>query len=138
ALRVWDEESGELRFHGRLREPLVRKPGQIELTAGSPFTLLDRRQLQQPLRFDQTDQGDIIAAVLAEQNGRGTTRLRMGTYEPSQVRDRSYEIGKSVQELIVQLSQVAGGPFFVETPIFDQITDDYAELTLRWPDPGTD
>jgi hypothetical protein len=136
ALRVWDEETGELRFHGKLREPLVRRPGLIELTAGSPFTLLDRRQLQQALRFDQVDQGDIIAYVLDEQNRRGTTRLRMAAYAPSKLRDRGYDAGKSVRELIEQLSQVIDGPYFVEDPVLDLQSGDFAELALRWPDSG--
>ena len=108
ALRLW--EKGVLRFQGKLREPLVYRPGKIELTAGSPYTLLDRRQIQRSYSFTQVNQSEIIRRVLADQEARSSHRLRMAAFQPSVLRDREYEEGKSVQELIAQLAGVINGP----------------------------
>lgn len=136
-LRIW--EDGVLRFHGKLREPLVATPGVLRLAAGSPYTLLDRRQLQTAKTFTQIDQGTIAKTILDAENARSPTRLRMGGYGASVKRDRTYEAGKSIQELIAELAAVEQGFYFVERPIVEAAAPTvFAELLLRWPDAGID
>ena len=135
ALRIWEDDA--LRFHGKLREPLVARPGGLDVTAGSPYTLLDRRQLQTAREFLAVDQGAIVADILAAENVRSPTRLRLGAHAASVARDRTYEAGKSVQELIAQLADVEDGFYFVERFVAEASSPTvYADLVLRWPDPG--
>ena len=138
-LRVWQD--GVLRFHGRLREPLVATPGQVAVTAGSPYTLLDRRQVQAAITYAQWDQGTIILDQLQnQQDPRSPTGLRVRQpYPASVLRDRTYEAGKSVQEVIGQLAAVEHGPFFLERPVLERSSPSvYCELELRWPAAGQD
>ena len=140
-VRVW--EDGALRFHGRIREPMVAKAGVLEIAAGSPYTLLDRRV--GGYEFVATDQGEIYRAIIAVQNnqgeaGLGDTGLQTpGPYPASVTRDRLYENGKSIQEIFAELAAVIDGPYFVETPMIDPSEPrDLCQLTLRWPDAGSD
>lgn len=140
-LRVWQD--GALRFHGRVREPMAAKPGIIELSAGSPYTLLDRRQLDPSMTgFSWIgDAGDLVAALLSYQNGRSPTGLHLtvGSYPDSVIRERVYDPGKSFQEVIADLAALDDGFYFLESPVRDPAQPQIlAELVLRWPDPGTD
>jgi hypothetical protein len=137
ALRVYDVELDALRFHGKLRDPFTRTPGGINVTAGSPYTLLDRRRLQGTFSRSAIDAGQIVSELLTAENARGTTRLRMGAIAASVARDRTYEPGKSVQEIIDQLADVDDGFYFVENPV-DDTPGVYAELVILYPASGVD
>ena len=134
--RLWRD--GRLIFHGRLREPLAARPGVLELAAGSPYTLLDRRQLVNLHNYFATDQCAIILGLMGDENRRSHTGLAMATIPyPTVTRDRTYEPGKSIQEIIAQLAGVEGGFYFVERPILDRARPPVlAELELRWPAAG--
>jgi hypothetical protein len=136
-LRVWEQPEGLLRFHGKLREPLTRTPGKIALAAGSPFSLL-RRQLQAPKTFTQVDAGQIVRQLVNAENARSPTRLRVPAPQPSKPRDRTYELGKEVNEIILELGSVLDGFYFYERPVLDQAADVYTELVIRWPASGVE
>lgn len=137
-LRVYDDELDLIRFHGKLRDPHVRKPDMIELHAGSPYTLLDRRRLQVVFSRTARDAGLILSDVIDAENARGATRLRMAAAIPASTnRDRTYEPGKSVQEIALQLAEVDDGFYFVEQPL-DGVAGVYSELEIRYPGSGVD
>lgn len=129
-LRVWDD--GLLRFHGRVREPTTARAGEIELAAGSPFTLLDRRVTPADHYWAAADQGYILDYILSEQNARSLTGLRMASYAASVTRERTYDRGKSVQEIFAQMAEVEDGPWLVEVPVRNPAEPQtLAEMQLR-------
>lgn len=140
-VKVYDQEDDALRFRGKIRDPFARSPGQLSIVAGSPFTLLDRRRLQEQYVATGKDQAVILEEILAAQNARGNTRLRLGPLPGATVtRDRTYEAGKSVQEIAADLSRasVEDGLWFVENPLDDELLDCYSELVFTWPESGVD
>lgn len=134
SLRLFDGTA--LRFNGKLREPLARTPGAIAITGGSPASLLDRRQLQLAKTFASVDQGAIVDQLLAAENIRSPTRMRMGPYDATVRRDRIYEAGKSLRAILDDLSAADEGFYWIETPINEDGL--YSQLEIRWPLPGTD
>ena len=80
-----------------------------------------------------------MQTVVADQNARSQTGLIVPLPAESVPRDRTYEAGKSVQEIIAQMAAVEDGPYFVEDPYLEPARPDWlARLIIRWPDSGTD
>lgn len=131
-------EDGALRLHGRIRDPLRRSSGTVQVELADPFSIpLGYRFRASRFVRTNTDASTIASDLLAAENARAPTGLRMGAVAASVRRDRTYEKGKNVAEAIEQLAGVDGGFFFVVNPV-DGVAGVYAELVVRWPTSGSD
>lgn len=74
--------------------------------------LLATRYLQTPLTFIQVSQGDIIWQLIqhTQATTNGNLGITLGSAGPSVLRDRSYEQGQNILDIIVDLTNVIGGP----------------------------
>lgn len=82
----------------------------------SPFSLLEGRYLTADVTFTAQDAGTGIAwPLIAATNGVSPTGLVEGTIETTVTRDRSYQTGQQLADLIQQLTDVENGFVFTET-----------------------
>lgn len=74
--------------------------------------LLGSRYVLSPLRFDQVSQGDIIWGLIDHTQSQlaGNLGIAVGGLGPTVLRDRSYEVGQNILDLIVDLTNVIDGP----------------------------
>lgn len=106
----------------------------VTVAARDPFAVLLERAMQEAASFTAQTPRAIVAALVAAQNVRAGTHLRVAAGTGGPLRDRSYELGKRVGEAIVQLSEVVDGFWWVVDPVDDGAT--IGELSLRHPAPG--
>lgn len=128
---------GVLRFHGDVDEPLTSTQETLHFIARDPWAELMRAPLVQVESFVQTDAGAIASALIE------TTRaaIRAGAVTPSVLRDRIYDVGKIVGDLIGNLADVDDGFHFLVQPIeYDEsgARPVIAELEVRYPLAGVD
>lgn len=139
ALKLYDLDAAALRFHGKIDDPLEDDEDDVAFVA-KDFGWLDQRRVQPDpaaRTFAARDAGLIASDLLAAQNARGPTRLRMGAVQASQPRDRTYDPGKVVSEAIAELAKVDDGVYFVTNPV-DGAAGTHAEIVVRYPASGTD
>lgn len=74
--------------------------------------LLAARYVQTPLRFDQVSQGQIIWELIqhTQATTNGDLGITAGSLGPTVLRDRSYEVGQNILDIIVDMTNVIGGP----------------------------
>jgi hypothetical protein len=138
AIKLYDGSS--LRFYGKIDDPLVDTPSLVQVVA-KDFGWLDHRREQGtaggPTVYTATGAGAIVTDLLARQNARGETRLRMGTVASSVNRDRTYDPGKVVSEAILELAKVDDGFYFRVDPV-DGVAAKHAEIVVLYPASGAD
>lgn len=73
--------------------------------------LLGSRYVNSPLTYTGVSQGLIVAGLISHTQSQvnGNLGIALGSAGPVVPRDRSYEIGASILDSIVELSQIAGG-----------------------------
>lgn len=102
-----------------------------------PLALLDTRHRDSEVRFNSTYPRDIVAALVADEQAKGHIHLRVAAGTAGPQRDRTYEAGKNIGEIITQLAEVRNGYWFVTNPVSDDPDPAVvAELELRYPDSG--
>jgi hypothetical protein len=128
---------GELRFHGRVWEPVRYAPDVVQFECRDPWAVVKNRRIREEVSYALVDAGDIAWDLVSLQNGYKTTRLREGANADSQDRDRTYEAGKLVGEAIEQLAGVINGFWFRVDPV-DGVAGTQAELVILHPASGAD
>jgi hypothetical protein len=111
---------GVLRAHGHWRpqqDTADAEGATAQCTFRGPFARLETRHLRAVLTRTQVDQGQIIFDALAAANAIAPTGLAAGTLQASKLRDRTYEPGKQIAELIVQMTEVIDGCEVIERPV---------------------
>jgi hypothetical protein len=110
---------GQLRARGHWypqQDTADAEQATAQCTFRGPFARLETRHLRAALTRTQIDQGQILLDALAATNAIAPTGLIGGTLTPSKLRDRAYEPGKQIAELLVQMTEVIDGPEFIERP----------------------
>lgn len=105
----------QLIFYGSLPPTGVSddaSAGTSEATFQDPRWILNQRFLPAPAVFATTDQAAILYSLLTAQNTRtgGDTFMTNSGANVTPTRDRTYDAGKNLAELINELTQVDGGP----------------------------
>ena len=74
--------------------------------------LLGSRYVVSALQFDQISQGDIIWALIDHTQSQlnGDMGITVGDLGPTVLRDRTYEVGQNILDVIVDMTNVIGGP----------------------------
>ena len=129
ALRLWEEGSCASTASCANR---CAQPGRVTLSSTSPFALLDRRQLQ-TFRLHPDRPGDDRARPAARPERPRHDASADGDLPASKLRDRTYEMGKSVRELIEQLAAVQDGFYFLEHPVIDPLSSASSRFAGRYP-----
>ncbi len=115
---------------------------RITLHATDGFGVLADRYVATARSFTAQTPRAIIDQILDDQNARAWTGLSLHSNAGGPARDRTYEVGKNVAEIIQQLAEVDDGFYFRVDPV--DLVDDGAgnlafyELVLLHPAPGTD
>lgn len=105
-------------------------------SAADGFGTLASRAIQDAVTFTGQVPRDIIASIVATQNARAATGLRVATGTAGPPRDRTYEPGKGVAEIVVQLAEVDDGFWFRVDPV--DSGDEFSEIVLLHPSSGGD
>lgn len=74
--------------------------------------LLGSRYVTSNLQFDQVSQGDIIWGLIDHTQSQlnGDLGITVGNLGPTVLRDRTYEVGQNILDVIVDMTNVIGGP----------------------------
>lgn len=117
----------QLVFYGTLPSEGVQedaKGGLAQLSFQDPMWVLNQRFVQTSTSFAQVDQGLILWQIIDAQNAlpNGDTFIREGSVLTGTLRDRTYDAGKQVADLIQEMTQVDGGCDVAFQPV------DYWEL----------
>lgn len=109
----------------------------VSVTAWDYREVLARRILwsSSPREFRVVDQGAIVASLIADTQSRAGGQLGMVVTGATtgQLRDRIYDPGKAIAEIIQELSEVEGGfDWSVESPGQNAL-----ELRIHYPGKGT-
>ncbi len=74
--------------------------------------LLATRYVQTPLVFNQVSQGEIIWQLIQHTQAtvNGDLGITLGDAGPVVLRDRTYDVGQNILDIIVDLTNVIGGP----------------------------
>lgn len=133
---IWRD--GELRFRGQitaLSGSLDEDGSALSVKAADPLWWLQSRFTRAPLTYAAQDAGSGIAwPVIALQNGYEPTHLGQGTIAASVNRDRTYEVGKRVSEIVQQLAEVENGFWFVARPV--ESGETFSLLDIMYPTSG--
>lgn len=86
--------------------------GTVEATFQDPRWILNYRYLSAPAVFAATDQAAIVYSLVTAQNSRtgGDTFMTSTGVNVTPTRDRTYDAGKNIAEIINELTQIDGGP----------------------------
>lgn len=103
-------------------------------SAADGFGVLSHRAVQSGLTYAGVSPRDIVAGVVAAQNSRAATGLRVAAGVAGPPRDRTYEAGKNVAEIVTQLAEVDDGFWFRVDPVDDGAV--FSELVLLYPSSG--
>jgi len=127
------------RISGAIGNDATDSPSAVTLTVHDPLHLLDDRLRASQVTYTNQTPRHIVNALVGDENTRSTVHLRVAAGTGGPNRDRTYEVGKNVGEIITQLSEVQGGFYYVVNPVPDDADPAIVgELVLRHPDPGTD
>lgn len=104
----------QLEFYGTLPSEGVKEDaaaGLAQLSFQDPMWTMNQRFVQASTSFAQVDQGMILWDVIDAQNAltNGDTFIRQGSVLTGTLRDRTYDAGKQVADLIQEMTQVDGG-----------------------------
>lgn len=85
---------------------------EISVQAVCYRRLLATRFLQTSLTFNQVSQGEIIWQLIqhTQATTNGNLGITLGSAGPTVLRDRAYEAGQNILDIIVNLTNVIGGP----------------------------
>lgn len=97
-------------------------------------TMTNRVVYLQPYVFQQVNPRDICDVIVTLQNSRWETGLRVAAGSAGPPRDRTYEIGKNIAEIVTQLAEVDDGFWFRVDPVDAGAT--FSELVLLYPSSG--
>lgn len=109
-------------FYGQLPSQGVDQdvPGnKVTCTFQDPRWRFNQLYTNSTSTFSLTSQGSILWQIVAQQiarSGGSFIALLQGATDTSHPRDRTYDLGKNVAELVNQLTQVEGGPDVDVTP----------------------
>lgn len=118
------------------RQPVITDDERtINIKAVGWFDLLGVREIDEAVRFDQIEQGQIAWSLIdtAQQREDGDFGITQGYIQAGPLRDRSYESRKNIKEAIVQLSEVIGG-FDMEVTWDKKFNVYYPKMGSRKPD----
>lgn len=136
ALQVYDGEN--LRFFGKVWEPLVRGDSVIEVTARDPWAEFAQRRARTGIEgIAGEDAGDILINRVGAQNLLRQTYLRALTTDRdlSVNRSRTIIAGQLESEIALELAEAADGFFFRVIP--DNSLDvGFGRLRILYPDAG--
>lgn len=144
-LRGWREPRGGgdrvLRAAGRVTgvNGSVATDSMEQVTMAAAFDgygVLTGRFVQDSVTFTQWTPRAIVDSLVATQNARYETGLRVAAGTAGPLRDRTYEAGKNVGEAILQLAEVDDGFWFRVDPVDNG--DEFSEIVLLHPSSGGD
>lgn len=139
ALKVYDVETMELFFHGKLWEPLSRKPEGITATARDPLAEFSWRRVRDPATatYAAADFGDVLIDRVAKQNAIRSTYLRATTAnrQLSTNTTRAWGAGKREDEIFEEVAAADGSPFYRAQPV-DGVAGVMADLLVLYPNAG--
>lgn len=131
----------ELRFHGRVWEPMTWRATQINVECQDPWAHVENRRVAAGTVYQNTLAEDIAWALIedvAVDDAFGTVvRIQRGPNDMSVSRDRTYETGKPVGEAVRELAGVINGFYFRIDPV-DDVPGIQAEFVTLYPESGTD
>lgn len=137
ALKLWQD--GVLRFHGKIWEPLSRKPSGWTVIARDPLAEFAWRRVRDPATasYVAVDAGDIARDRVAVQNALRNTYLRASAAnrQLSVNRTRSWVAGKREDEILQELADAANGYFYKASPV-DGVAGVMADLVIVYPSAG--
>lgn len=111
----------------------------IAPTVHDPLALLDSRLRATAVTYTAQYPRAIVADLIAAENARATVHLRVAAGTAGPQRDRTYEQGKNVGEIIAQLADVDDGYYYRVDPVSDDVDPAIvAELVLLYPDSGVE
>jgi hypothetical protein len=139
ALKVYDVATMDLRFHGKVWEPLSRKPDGVTVTARDPFAELAWRRVRDPATaaYAAVDFGDVLIDRVAKQNALRATCLRALTAnrQLSTATTRGWGAGKREDEIFDEVVSADGSPFFRVAPV-DGVPGVMGDLKILYPNAG--
>lgn len=141
--------AGVLAFHGRIHEPLKSDQDFVTVTARDPwFDLAWRRVFGintvngdfAPIVYTATQAAAIAWGAIASTdtvfgpgfNITGTLRVQQGAPASSVLRDRTYEQGKRIDEIVTELAEASDGFGFVFDPL-DGVAGKWATFKTYFP-----
>lgn len=133
AVKVYQDQN--LRFHGRIWEPLEFGTEQVLVPCRDPFADFAWRRVQTSISPSQ-DAGLLAQDRVTQQNSYSPTHLRNGSCDLSVNRTIGVGVGQREDEFIQSLAAMADGFFFFINPV-DGVPGTFAELEIRYPDAGT-
>ncbi len=106
------------------------------VSAADGFGVLANRHLQAAVTLTQWWPRDIVDHVVGHENSRAETGLRVNAGTAGPPRDRTYDMGKNVAEIVTQLAEVDDGFWFRVDPADEGPV--FSRLELLHPASGLD
>lgn len=109
----------------------------VTLTVPDPLRLLDSRLRDSAVTYTAEYPRDIVASLVADEQARAETHLQVAAGTAGPQRDRTYERGKNIGEIIQQLAEVQNGYYYRVDPVTGAGAT-VGELVLLHPNAGSD
>lgn len=106
------------------------------VSAADGFGVLANRHLQAAVTLTQWWPRDIVDHVVGHENSRAETGLRVNAGTAGPPRDRTYDMGKNVAEIVTQLAEVDDGFWFRVDPVDEGPV--FSRLDLLHPTSGVE